>query len=484
MKPRVSPPEGGAPESSRTPDLTPDPAVSRRSELEFDKLEHEIAKLQAEKRAIDENLSRKSQYLEMLKAVTGLAGVLTAIAALAGLWVSNSHWQDESRRSREAAAQQNLSHVLEELSAPVTTRQLAAIASLQPYLSERDSVRQRQILPVLASLLAVEEKPVVRSSILASFAHLSSDKIDRHLLDETLTQLAENSRGLVTEGDLWNTRRTSHLQSVPPASVEARAISTGFAIITLIRKGANSPNLSGIYCTQCDWRGLDLRGYHFDNAILYLSDFSRALLARANFDGAELEATLFVSSDLNHAVLTAPSSAQNTAHESSFMTRESHRGGNPQVIYRSPVFDCADLRGAQFAGRAIFGFISEKAAGFGPESLVLFPSSFVAARLDSADFRNARMFGTRDADEPLPFNEGEGQEVTRTPQPQPFEYGISRTGAVLDTTIYRSSLEELELSFAHSNWKSALLPPGIAEWLASHSYVNVVSNCTPSPSAH
>src|SRR5262249_12409304 len=198
------------------------------------------------------------------------------------------------------------------------------------------------------------------------------------------------------------------LPFVPPPpsdSGEAIAKSVGDAIVVLMRLGARARDLSGIYCVECDFTHLDLSQTNFSGSILHSSKFSNATLSGANFADANLENTQFIAADLQDAILTGKA---HSYISNIFNTHNTHEGNQRIFINQSfisgPIFDCADLRRANFSGHSIFGFVSEKARSQDKSPpLLLFSASFVGVNLEGTNFGEAQMFGVKSVDEDFPF---------------------------------------------------------------------------------
>jgi uncharacterized protein YjbI with pentapeptide repeats len=300
-------------------------------------------------------------------------------------------------------------------------------------------------------------------------------------LETTVSLLVGVSRDLMREKDLMGEKLWSNRsQDIPTdASPQARAAHVGESIISLMRKGARPNDLSFIYLAWCNLRGMSLPGVDFDDSILAGCDFSGANLAGASFNGTDLSGVRFEEADLRNAYLV------NTAPVQGSRPNYMLRSFEPFVLPKQqqvvgPDFSCADLRGADFKGHAIFGF-SENGLDRG----MFVPAHFYKANLDRADFRFSRAYGVFSAKGFFPFNSsGNGQIVGN----------IQAFSGTIDPPLLPDKIDKFSISlsmisdmFAGSNWQSAQLPGPITEVLKRNPPLPTLSptpgvpgsSCTP-----
>jgi uncharacterized protein YjbI with pentapeptide repeats len=88
----------------------------------------------------------------------------------------------------------------------------------------------------------------------------------------------------------------------------------------------------------------------FDKGWFKGADFSYTSLKAAAFIGADIRGTSFYGANLAKANLRAATDANNEFDCSQFLDRS---GGSWDTFAQLPIRDCADLRGADFAGRPL-----------------------------------------------------------------------------------------------------------------------------------
>lgn len=448
-----------------------------KTQLEIDKLRNENAKLTAETVVLMNQQRPRVFALELLKAFAGIGAAITSVAALLGLWFSISRWQDELQQARELRMQEHIRTTLTQLSAESTAERLAGLAAANELLASAAQDRQRLIVEVILSIVAVEKEAIVRDSVVELLVELSRQEQNRELLTYSLSRLVQLSRTLV---DQYRLRDTHNLRpNLSSEGQEATAQSIGAAIVLLLRAGIRVDDLAGIYCIECDFSGLELSSTDFSNAILPWANFSNSVLVGANFENADLIATRFVSADLRGAALTQTDSTLRTLAPPSYVQvlyDRSDDGTAPgQLQIYGPDFSCADLRGARFALHSIFGFASENAIlEHGGPALYVMPAVFVGANLEETDFSDARMFGSRASSDRLPFG-GACTEYERRPEYSLFECTFEDSSGGTDSdeapatkSPYRVSLQHFQLGFTGSNWRAAHFPNGVRVWLENN----------------
>ena len=210
----------------------------------------ELQKLIAETRLLRHQFSVGARFVEWLKAIAGMAGVLTAIIALVGLYVSISRFQAEDETTRKTQQQEQLNRSIALLADDNKAKQLAGISTLESFIRSDDPIIHKQILSVLANILAVEENKIVRDAILSSFRNMELEGFDHNVLAGVLSQFAASSASLVVEGKLKRERKGNRFGWLSPDSVEARAMSVSDALVLFLRTGVEFTELSGIYCAR------------------------------------------------------------------------------------------------------------------------------------------------------------------------------------------------------------------------------------------
>ncbi|HWW62098.1 MAG TPA: pentapeptide repeat-containing protein, partial [Thermoanaerobaculia bacterium] len=252
-----------------------------------------LAKLQLETALLERQLSPRFEALERRKATAALAGFAAAIIAGTGLILSSSQWFITSRRTAQAELNDRVAHYLDQLASPSVPARLNAVASLTSLVTEADA-RKPQMLRAFVNDLAIEDSPLVRSSLLSALQQPTTRTILKPELDSLLDAALTMNRALVVEGRLIDTRRrNSYEQPLSPA--EYRAQSMAQAIRILLVHGAASRNFSQTYLWGADFRKLDLTNVNFDRAILSWAVFDGANVKGASFNDAFLDGTSFVA---------------------------------------------------------------------------------------------------------------------------------------------------------------------------------------------
>ncbi len=120
-------------------------------------------------------------------------------------------------------------------------------------------------------------------------------------------------------------------------------------ISLLVKRGFKTDDLSTIYCENCDLRRAALDGMKFDKGYFRGANFSFASLHGASFDGADLRDATFYGANLTQArlrIFKDQFGLSNNAHVD--LGRISW-----DTVAQLPKLDCADIRGADFAGRPL-----------------------------------------------------------------------------------------------------------------------------------
>jgi Pentapeptide repeats (9 copies) len=247
-----------------------------------------IAKIQLETKILQKEYA-SSHISGSLKDLAPLAGILTALVGIIGLWISSTHWLEDNAQGRFQKA-------LDQFSDKSPYARLAGVTGIYPFLSDKSNASRRlQAMLVMANAIALEDSPTVRRAIVSAFEGVDGRVLGKSELDETSDLLVRVSRGLMSEGDLWQ------LSSESNTGPEARAKATADALVALLRKGAKPTDMSGIYLADSDLSELDLSNCKFDESILTRSKFVEATLTDTSFANTDLAETDFTSADLQNA---------------------------------------------------------------------------------------------------------------------------------------------------------------------------------------
>lgn len=419
--------------------------------------ELEEEKLAAEIQSIRHQFSPATRAIEWTKAIAGLAGVITAIVALIGIYLSIEKTRIEEKRLLDSDRREQMNSSISLLADENPAKQLAGITELNSFYSSEDALGQIQILTLLASILAVEENKIVRDSIVASVNRRLAAGIDKQVMTGLLRHLVTESNALITQGKLSRSRKGDEFGHLETKSIEARAISISEIIQAAVRKGTDFKEFTGIYCFGCDFSGLDLDNVNFRNSILFHTDFSGSVLTNSNFEAADLEEALFVGADLRNANFSFTERPKSGKYRSSYAEKFSEKSS---WSFHGPNFNCADLRQAIFSGHPIF------AITYPEDKYFMSGGSFIGADIDGVTFTSTELFGKiADDDHNIPFASSGGGSISDD------VYSFVHEWAEYSTNIpdkYRRSFENIANLFAGSNWRKSDLPPPIRTFFDDH----------------
>jgi hypothetical protein len=268
-------------------------------------------------------LSSKYEAREWLKAATPILGLLALIWTIyVGIGQLN--------QSIATRKQENFETAVNRTDSKEPGERLTGIATLSSLLKVSTRERIQDILNVLVNATAVEDDVIVRGALLDTFRELDAKQIGPELLYATLLRVVSRNRALKVAGGV---------ALVYPSSPKLKAL--GMAMVELMRKGAYVQDLSETYCSECDFSKLDLHGVSFKDSILNLAFFKEANLSEADFFGAWIGSAVFYKANLRKARFS---------HND--MLASDHFSVYPAGI-GFPIFDCADLSGADFNYYAI-----------------------------------------------------------------------------------------------------------------------------------
>lgn len=352
-----------------------------------------IRKTELEIKVLEEQLTPNYKRRETLKAIAAASGFVIALVAVFGGILSVLKWIDEQANSRKLRVEERLDHTLTLLSEGKANQQVAAINSLQSFILPSADPRNIQVLVSIANALPLVETAIVRNAILSLFEGIEPALAGRPALDAALKSLAQNSRSLVRETNLWHTRPSNlfDLEITVKQGPSLQAVARALAV--LLRKGARSKDLSGLYLGRSDLSHLDLTGSNFHDSILAASDFAHSTLEGAIFDDADLESVGFKFAKLRGASFVAyrrggfekqKQSDISGKPKRSYIREELDRATGDTVRAAMPDFSCADLRNAQFAGQPLFFFVPDRLS----DRVSIRLAYFHGANLEGADLAN------------------------------------------------------------------------------------------------
>jgi uncharacterized protein YjbI with pentapeptide repeats len=433
------------------------------NDKELDRIEalSKITKLQLEGRLLEQQVSRGARLESLSKIVTAggalIAGVMTALVAIIGLYVSSNHWLEDSKQTRRSKDLDTLQRSLQQLGGKDTNGRLAGVVGVNPFIASRDRELRNESLLALSYSLALEDSPTVRNAIVASFESIDPKVVGVDELEATTVALVRVSRGLVNEGHLRQVRRADPYFPPQDAGPEARARSVADSLVALIGKGARNVDLSGSYLTACDFKGKHIPGASFDGCILAWSDFTGAYLSNASFKDADLTKVRFTSAVLSGAHFNQ------TVDFTGFRLYEDYveQSFNRREQVSGPDFSCADLRGSEFSGHPVFAIYRDDL----PDRFTGLPARFQGAHIELTDFRSARAYDVFTHKSALPFatlrSSGSGFGSVSF-----IVYEIGEGHLDVKASVnFSKALGQISELFAGSNWRSALFPQAIRDYL-------------------
>jgi hypothetical protein len=367
------------------------------------------------------------------------------------------------------------------LASPNVSERLAGVSTLRIVIEEGPDSQRAIAFSALANSLGAESEPVVSGAILDLLRRTYSDS-----RDSVLEELANVSRGLLQVAKKKEPRQPYELWLVDEGDF-GRLQNVGRAIVGYLIVGARTNNLSGIYCVQCNFGGMDLHGVDFSGAVLNNSSFERSNLMKSSFEHAVLLSTNFTSADLRQAKFTLD--LQNSAFAADSLA-------NAGETVWGPDFTCANLEDADFSRQELLSFVEEEEERSFLAAGTFFTAKFSKADLARADFRSIGVYGAMIprskavssspnaaltlmrhdfpfpldifglADVPREMNIL-GPDGARKVRYLPFRGQLNPALPLgSDLKRYASSLNQIAAAFANSNWDEAQLPNSLRQFLA------------------
>ena len=405
--------------------------------------------------------------MERLKAIAGISGVLAALIALAGLFVSSRQWVKNTELAREQRVEERLDGLFEALSAESPATRFAAIGSLRAFIEDTESRRHvSSIFAAIVSVIAIDESPQVRRAAIALVRELAARTNDCNAI---LALTIDANRDLAAEAGLLGKLAPRSDGRQTPA---ARATDLASVIAILLRRCATTGDLAHLYLANVDFSNMNLSGVSFQRSVLSGSRFVSACAAETRFDDSILDETDFAKADLRRAsfrqtrrdVFSETKPLHYVAQQlESFVDEPPPSDDEPRksVVIAAPSFRCANLREADFTGHALFAAYERDAASPPVFSML----NFEDADLADAELWEPTLYGIVSAQQRphqlmLPIWLDPLERFTRTPTSSWFFYGAPKGGQFQDKKAEQFALNVNVLE--KSNWNEAHLHPGIA----------------------
>jgi uncharacterized protein YjbI with pentapeptide repeats len=427
-----------------------------------------IEKARLETRLLAQQLTPSYRRRERFKTLISASGLIIALVTVIGGFLSVANWFLEQKKTRQVRDEERLDRALTMLADEIPGKRLAAVISLRSFTSENNDGLNTQVLLALSGRLALEFSTPVRNAIVLAIEDLDTKVMSAAVLNRGLQSLAETSRSVMQEGDIWRSRPGFIWQLEEEPKVGTRLKATAQSIVALLRKGARTNDLSGVYFGLSDLAGLDLSGISFDDAILAGSDFTGASLVGDSFNGADLDGTRFIRADLRKSKFTLSDGRGRFGPHRNYIESQMDRWQMKDFMLSMPDFSCSDLRNADFKGQPLFVILADDYRGPGPRGFVSQAPTFTGANLGGADLRYVRVlqigaeddyrmaFFGHEAQRVLGFFKAYAETIYQIDPERPLAPGVKK---------FSITLEGISDEFDGTNWRAALLPKAIREWL-------------------
>jgi len=480
---KVNPPqqnenERSVPTSNRHNDRLTDKGADLGGSVKEEKEEYElrVKKLKFE--------THWGKFFEGFKAIGSIVAALGVIVTLFLAF----YQQGQNRVSRD---DERFDRSVARVGSSQTAERLTGLAGLQQFLVSKDADREKSALLYLVNATTIETDPTVRSAMLDTFNSLRDLSLSPDALNAALQSARDRNRALFKRflSRPWTATRDKPSYNVdfPELAMDPiqqpekdQVLATAGLIAALVRAGAKADDLSGIFCLNCTFnasgRKVNLSGVNFDEAMLRGTSFLAVNLQGASFRNADLLAADFTSASLRNAKFTADTVLVAHSLGAAYATRN-------LMNVRGTNFACADLSGADFSGRLIFGLILNDPifGGYGRDE-------FFAADLRESNFIGAQFFvavpQSSASVEPGSYGLGKlspvGQALGSGPS-DPLDYAgtkyVAWTFTIADDTGftvplksgYRRSLIMILSSFeAAKNLSAAKIPPAMLRYLEAN----------------
>jgi uncharacterized protein YjbI with pentapeptide repeats len=337
----------------------PDPAT--KPQLEVDKLALEI-----------EALRYKRSLLGRAQDGVIAIGPLAALFAL--LWTIHAGLLQQEQQRLDAVSGR-FERAYAKLGSQLPSERSSGVAQLSALLHTDGGSRDQEMLTALVNQLALDDNPAVGNAILNLFQNLDKGT-GKAALDSALQNAVQLQNVLVHSSGLtpyelstaWRDERGQFLftpaydpkgiRNPQPVSDYGQLdlenlFALKSALISLLKAGAATQDMSGIFCPHCDFGqlGVDAKGVSFRNAILNDSKWDGLRMERADFEDAILDRSTFWASNLQHANFNQDKFNRNRqldvedrVYRNAIPTNRVLVGG----MEGTPDFTCADLSNATF----------------------------------------------------------------------------------------------------------------------------------------
>jgi len=341
---------------------------SKKAADPVDKPQMEVDKLKLEIEA----LKYKRSFVGRAQDVIIAVGPLAALFAL--LWTIHVGLLQQEQQRLDAMSGR-FERAYAKLGSQLPSERSSGVAQLSSLLHADGGSRDQEMLTALVNQLALDDNPAVSSGILNLFLHLDN-QTGKAALDSALQNVVHLQNVLVQSSGLtpyelstaWRDERGRFLatpsydpkgiRDPQPVSDSAQLslenlFALKSALLSLLKAGATSKEMSGIFCSRCDFGqlGVAMSGVSFRNAILNETKWDGLQMEHADFQDAILDRSTFWASNLQHANFNQEEHNQNrqldietNLYRYAVPTNRVEMGATDGT----PNFTCADLRDATF----------------------------------------------------------------------------------------------------------------------------------------
>jgi uncharacterized protein YjbI with pentapeptide repeats len=396
-----------------------DPSVQgdkHKLKLEIDKLGLEV-----------DSLRFKHSFLGRLIETLQIVGPFVAIIALAWTVYTGILQQEQLRRDAESS---RLQQAYARLGGQLSSERSSGVAELSALLGADNGKRDGEILNALVDALALDSNPEIRSNILSVFGHLKG-KVNKSALDAALQGAVNHQRVKIRSSHLYPfelaTIRQEGRGAFSYVAITEDRISPSFqrqwttdsqqaiveslgdlraVLLDLLKAGGHVKDLSGIFCSRCDFSSLNSNfdNVHFEDAILVgtfwhfaevnHANFDRALLEEADFTGTHLRGTTFGEDQDD---FTRKWFVEVNPYLDCCVDFGPHASGGVNLNEDNTKFACSDLQDASFKYFAIMVRMDQDV----PSDYSL-SEYFDGANVENADLRTVREVVVRPGTKRMP----------------------------------------------------------------------------------
>jgi uncharacterized protein YjbI with pentapeptide repeats len=345
-----------------------DPAdLPNKDELERQQLYLANEKIKLENRKLEKESAPERWWSNIVKNIVAVGGVLTVAATAYGLWDSYDKTITDRKSARITEQRNRFEEAIKRLEGTGTISKLVGVSVLSGYFTRANKEFHHQLLFTLASLVATEQDVQTQAAVADLVSAIPSANIDEDNWLYFQDILASQSRALIAKGSLYEHRQFG-MDDVAVSPDERLARFVGKLISINIHSGVVRKylNYAGIYCEDCDFRGVTFpKAVNFTGAVLDRADFRDATLEEATFDNADLGGVNFAQAYLHGArfrTINPKNASEKDGVKQLVATPYLYHIGSllathARIVITMPNFSCANLENARFDNNALFAVL-------------------------------------------------------------------------------------------------------------------------------